>query len=84
MYNQMCALLSSPVFIYPEILPESRFIDRGPEKLRRVGFSPAEDVWVTSNFTRSNKCICQELYSKFRKHFILYVLFMASDSRHKH
>ena len=46
-YNQMRVLLTSSVFIYPEILPESRFIDLGPDKQRRVAFSPAEDVWVT-------------------------------------
>jgi len=42
----MHLFLTSPVFIYPEMLPDNRFIDLGPEKQTRVGFSPAEDTWV--------------------------------------
>lgn len=44
-YNQMAVLSSSPVFIFPEMLPESRFIqDDNSEKQRRVLFSTAEDT----------------------------------------
>lgn len=46
-YNQMTALCSSPAFIFPEMLPESRFIqDDSTEKQRRVLFSTAEDTYV--------------------------------------
>ena len=44
-YNQMAVLSSSTVFIYPEMLPEGRFIYYdNTEKQSRVLFSTAEDT----------------------------------------